>query len=448
MNRALNLLFACYTLLAAAAALAQGKFEELSFTAEDGVARPYIVYTPSSIREGEQRPLLVHLHGAISSPNIRANPLASAQRSSFLKLADAGRYYVLFPYGQKNAGWFDPVGVNMVLGEVDETLRRFPADPDRVILSGFSDGGSGTFYIAATRPGRFAGFLAMNGSLPVAAHLGTDPLYPANLNRKPLYVINTRSDMLYPAQMMEPVIRLLSQLVPLENSTPEGGHDMRYLEAEIPKLTSFIDNTVRKAEPSLSWEAAKPSGTGWLFIERLRPEEAPQQWHTPYSLNMRNTRASFGMGFDPAYRGGLRVAHTGKAGSTAERMGVRPGDIIVKMGSTPMDNPYAPYTYLAGKQAGDEAELTVLRDGRETVLRGHFNPPYSYEVFEKQPVSGAVRASLQAGRLTVAASRVAAVRIDFDRLPPHPETLTLSINGHEQTVRARGEQVFEVPLRH
>ncbi|QMT41026.1 PHB depolymerase family esterase [Neisseria shayeganii] len=446
MNTIRILLTALLCWVSAAAAAQSGSFQTFRFTAQDGQERPYIVYTPPHVEAGEPRPLLVHLHGAIASPQIRSDPLASVQRSSFLKLANAGRYYVLFPFGQKDAGWFDPVGVNMVLGEVDAVLRDFPAaDPDRVFLSGFSDGGSGTLYLAATHPDRFAGFIAMNGSLPVAAHLGSTPVYPQNFNRKPLYIINTRSDMLYPADMMQPVAEELRRHHPnLIFSTPEGGHDMRYLPQEIPALTAFIDRHRRQTATQLVWESSGEAANGseWLHIERLKPQATPQAWHRPYRLTLFNNKASFGMAFDPAYRNGLKVAGFGKENSTAQNIGVRIGDIVLKMGETAMNHPYAPYLYLADKRAGDPVDITVLRDGRETVLRGRFNEGYHYQVFEKQPVSGKIRARIDRGRLLVDTSRVAAFRIDFSRLPQPVHSIVINGKTHP-AASLSGSQLFE-----
>ncbi|EGV36830.1 PDZ domain-containing protein [Neisseria weaveri] len=425
---------------------AEAQFHRFSLTASDGKDRPYIVYTPAGVAADEKRPLLVYLHGAVSSPDIPAEPLDKVRRSSFLKLADAGRYLVLFPFGQKGAAWFDSVGTDMVFKQINEVEKQFAVDADKVFMSGFSDGASGTLYLAATHPERFAGFIALNGSLPVAAHLGESPVYPENINHKPLYMINTQGDMLYPAAMMRPVVDFLRQRHSrLAFQEPEGNHNMAYLEQVLPELRQFVEQNSRHITESLVWESSvAPSGTDWLRIVRLAPDKAAKPWHGKNSLKMFNGKASFGMKFDPAYKNGLKVAETTAKG-TAAKMGVQPGDIILKMGDTVMNHAYAPYRYLAGKKAGDETELTVARQGRELVLKGRFNPGYQYEVFEKQPVSGKIRATLQGGKLVVETSRIAAFSIDFDRLPNRGGDMTLVVDGKAGRVVAKGVQTFEVP---
>lgn len=414
-------------------------------TAADGIERPYVLYTPPQHGDGQKRTLIVHLHGAISRPQISTDPEAAARRSPVLKLTQNGCCYVLFPYGQQGAGWFDETGTEMVMAQIDRISRDFPVDTDKIFLSGFSDGASGTFYFAATRPERFAGFIALNGSLPVAAHLGAQPLYPANSGNKPFYIVNTDQDILYPAAAAQPIIAELSRHNRnITFKTPAGGHDMRYLDSYTSELSAFIADNRRQTPHRLDWQGGAGSGTEWLQLLRLQAENTPPApWHVPYSLRLRNEKAGFGIRFDNSYQQGLKIAGFA-ADSSAEKMGARPGDIILKMGDIAIDNPYAGYRYLGNKRAGDEAELTVLRDGREIRLNGRFNEGYEYEVFEKQPFSGRIRAQLDGSRLTVETSRVAAFAVDFDKLGVSGQELTLVLNGRARPIQARGRQEFTV----
>jgi len=47
---------------------------------------------------------------------------------------------------------------------VDDTLRDYRADPDRVYLTGLSYGGFGTWYLAAARPDRWAAVAPICGA--------------------------------------------------------------------------------------------------------------------------------------------------------------------------------------------------------------------------------------------------------------------------------------------
>jgi S1-C subfamily serine protease len=58
-----------------------------------------------------------------------------------------------------------------------------------------------------------------------------------------------------------------------------------------------------------------------------------------------------------------------RAGSPAEKAGLRAGDVIIKIGNLPIKNVYD-YTYALGElRAGEEIEVVIRRDGREQTLR-------------------------------------------------------------------------------
>lgn len=423
-----------------------GTFDQFTITTRDGIERPYIVYTPPSIDKQSKRPLIIYLHGAVSSASMRIDPLGAAKRSPMTKLADERGYYVLYPYGQKGATWFDPVGLDMVLSELHRVQQQYPIDVDKVFVSGFSDGGSGAFYMATTCSTPFAGFIALNGSVSVAANIGTSPVYLENINGKPLYIVNTLSDMLYPVQMMQPTIDKIREYQPLAIfRTPEGNHEMSYFPQLRSEIGAFVDEHRRTPATSISLECADTTSNSydWLTIDKLAPEQAPQPWHTPYTLRMRNDKASLGIEPDPAHRGeGMLVKGFGKR-SAGRDMGVQAGDLILRMEETAINNRFASFTYLASKKAGDSTALTIKRGADTLVLEGKFPDGYEYEVFAKQPLSGKVRATLSGQMLDISTSRVAEITIDFARLPVKPKSkLTLSINGHKTRIRATGRQTF------
>jgi phospholipase/carboxylesterase len=75
---------------------------------------------------------------------------------------------------------------------LDEALERYPIDPERLVLGGFSQGGFMAYQIALRRPERFAGLLAMSSWLP--AELAEDiPSSPAHA-QLPTLVIHGSDD--------------------------------------------------------------------------------------------------------------------------------------------------------------------------------------------------------------------------------------------------------------
>ncbi|VEI58012.1 Poly(3-hydroxybutyrate) depolymerase [Pasteurella multocida] len=430
-------------------AMAQGEFKSFEYQGEDGQKRPYILYVPKNLEQGKKHPLVVYLHGAVSATTLRINPLESAQKSPLVKLADEGGYYVLFPYGQKGATWFEPNGIKMVLAEIDKIKQEVAVNEDKIFLSGFSDGGSGTLYFATTQSSPFAGFISLNGSLSVAATIGKSPVYLENLNHKPLYIVNTQSDMLYPVRLMQPTIEKIKEYhSDVVFRSPEGNHEMSYFPTIAAEVKAFIDNHQRQPITKISFESADDFSNkfAWLKITKLNPAETAKEWHTPYELKMVNDKASFGMILDASYTGkGMKVSSFNKKGSAAEKMGVQAGDIILKMEDTELDHRYAAFNYLSTKKAGDKTTLTVERNSQIFTLSGQFPEGYEYQVFAKQPISGKVRAEVNENRLLIETSRVSELEIDFSLLPFKADSMIeLELNGKIQQVKPENMQTFTI----
>jgi phospholipase/carboxylesterase len=99
-----------------------------------------------------------------------------------------GRFLVLCPQGQVEVplgpmagyGWFpltmgaapDPAafsaGVEDARGFLDAALRRYPVDPNKLVMFGFSQGGVIAYALALAEPERFAALVALSSWLPPA----------------------------------------------------------------------------------------------------------------------------------------------------------------------------------------------------------------------------------------------------------------------------------------
>ena len=425
----------------------KGKFNEFSLKCTDNIERPYIIYTPEKVTS--KSPLLVYLHGAISSKHLKKDPLAYMKRSPLIKVAEKGGFRLLFSFGQKNATWFDTVGVNMVLDEIEDITANFKIDKNKIFLSGFSDGGSGTLYFSMTQPHLFAGFISMNGHLKVATQLGTSLVYPQNMNNKPLYIINTKGDLLYPSDKLKPIIGLLK-----ENNSKlsfidlEGNHEMSYLSYQQDSIIEFIRSNYRQSALNISWESADlfSNTIDWLTIKKIDTTITAQKWHSKYKLKLFNDKASFGIKYDYSYQGkGLKVAGFKSDSCTAQTMKVHKGDIIILMEQDSIKNGYSPYYYKAKKKAGEQTSITLLRDGEKKVLQGQFSKGYSYELFDKKIKSAKILASYAHQKINIKTSCVAQFTIDFSQLPLiNNNSIEVSINGKTHRVKPKGIKEFNI----
>ncbi|WP_217143798.1 PHB depolymerase family esterase [Streptomyces sp. AC627_RSS907] len=134
----------------------------------DGHSRGYLLHRPAAA-DGP-RPLVIAFHG-------RGSDAAELREQSRLERAAGARgMLVAYPEGLAN-GWGagtrateqrpDPdLDVRFTEALIKHLVRTERADPERVYVAGFSNGGSMALRMAAQRPGLLAGAASVSGQLP------------------------------------------------------------------------------------------------------------------------------------------------------------------------------------------------------------------------------------------------------------------------------------------
>ena len=142
----------------------------------EGTGYPYVLLPPLEIVKGEKYPLVLFLHGAgeRGTDNER-------QKGHFPDRMASEWYresfpcYVLAPQCPKGVTWADvnyaaPENkpepsdpMQAVIAALGEVVRDHPIDTDRMMLTGLSMGGYGTFDLAARHPDWFAAAAAVCG---------------------------------------------------------------------------------------------------------------------------------------------------------------------------------------------------------------------------------------------------------------------------------------------
>jgi predicted peptidase len=129
-------------------------------------------------------------------------------------LAELGAVMVA-PDSLNGGSWDTPQNEEAVLWLIDAVKRSYNVDPRKVIVTGFSMGGAGTWHFAGKYPDRFA------AAVPVA---GRPPATAANW-RVPIFAVHSRSDRVVPIGPTEKRIDELkragvsAQLVALDSPT-------------------------------------------------------------------------------------------------------------------------------------------------------------------------------------------------------------------------------------
>ncbi len=138
--------------------------------------------------DGEKKPLFVHLHGAAAG-----NPNAHKSTSCFMEPGlENIEAYVISPNGGLNF-WEEPINQSQVIGLVTFALKFWNIDPKKVVVTGYSNGGNGSWFFAETQPQIFSAGIPMASSYTTLGPDGT----PRKIDT-PLYVIHGENDALFP----------------------------------------------------------------------------------------------------------------------------------------------------------------------------------------------------------------------------------------------------------
>jgi hypothetical protein len=141
----------------------------------DGTAQPYHLSIPAAYDPSKPIPLVVYLHGhSHDTPDLgltwvggNDRPAGAAGNGGSIRVEAFGR-------GNNNFRW---AGETDVLEVIASVRKRYNIDPDRILLSGFSMGGAGTWQIGLHNPDLFCGLEVDAGV--IGTRLNLDGLTPA-----------------------------------------------------------------------------------------------------------------------------------------------------------------------------------------------------------------------------------------------------------------------------
>ncbi|MGH8122809.1 MAG: hypothetical protein ACREPT_08555 [Rudaea sp.] len=128
----------------------------------DSLHVPYRAIVTPGREHNERLALIVFLHGDWQDGTDNESQLGGYGNGS-LELVDqaiAGGIPLVYIAPETTHGYWPPARVAAV---VRDALRRFPIDPRRVVLTGISDGGTGTWDALKTWPACFAAAVPMSG---------------------------------------------------------------------------------------------------------------------------------------------------------------------------------------------------------------------------------------------------------------------------------------------
>jgi phospholipase/carboxylesterase len=186
-----------------------------------GPGREVLLHVPSETRAGAPARLVLSLHGAGGDARAGLGPL--------VPLADAHRLLVLAPASQGRTwdvilgGWGPDV--RRIDDALEDVFSSYPVDPQRLAISGFSDGASYALSLGLANADLFTHILAFSPGFVV-------PVRPAGTPS--VFVSHGRADEVLPIDRTTRRIvpRLRSAGIPVEVHEFDGGHTVPATIAE------------------------------------------------------------------------------------------------------------------------------------------------------------------------------------------------------------------------
>lgn len=127
-----------------------------------GRAGRYALFIPAGYDRERRWPLVLFLHGSGESGDNGTRQLTIGLPRHLLWDSAEWPCFVLMPQkASRDAQWDDDAPV--ILAMLDRIEREYSIDPDRVVLTGLSQGGHGCWSINAAAPGRFAALAPVCG---------------------------------------------------------------------------------------------------------------------------------------------------------------------------------------------------------------------------------------------------------------------------------------------
>jgi dienelactone hydrolase len=208
---------------------------------KDNPQIPYLFRIPLSYHEDQPAPLLIYLSGGAG---LAIDGVNSAQ-----DVVSETDYLVLYP--QAADYWWKPEVARRFDVVLNDVLRRYNVDRDRIYLTGFSNGGTGALYFASLWPQRFAAVVSLMGAGQCNEQVRAGL---PNLRNLPLLLVHGADDPritpdcstttqatftdLHPA--VKPEIRIL----------PKRGHDIT-LQSDDGLTEAFFQNKLRNTFPRM-----------------------------------------------------------------------------------------------------------------------------------------------------------------------------------------------------
>ena len=170
-----------------------------------GIRMAYAAFVPKSYQPGTPTPLILALHfGGTVTPTYGRDFADLLVRPALSELEA-----IIVAPNCPGRGWRDPMSETAVLKLMEIVAKRFTVDGKRIVVTGFSMGAVGTFFMAAKHPEIFSAAVVVSG-IPNENDI-------SGLKGVPFYIIHSAGDEVFPIEDARAAFgKLRTQGVPFE----------------------------------------------------------------------------------------------------------------------------------------------------------------------------------------------------------------------------------------
>lgn len=179
----------------------------------------YLLFLPKDYgKDNRKWPVMMFLHGSgergddLNLVKVHGPPKLVESRPDF-------PFIVVSPQCPKDHSWSGEIQPHLLVELLDNVLTRFATDHQRVVVTGLSMGGFGSWTLAARYPGRFA------AAVPICG--GGDPDDASKMTSVPFWVFHGAKDTGVPLKLSEEMVAAVTNAGGSAKLTvyPEAGHD-------------------------------------------------------------------------------------------------------------------------------------------------------------------------------------------------------------------------------
>ena len=179
----------------------------------EGVFWKFRLIVPAGATADNKRPMVLRLHGAAQA----GGETAHQSTACLVEPAFEGKDVFILSPNSNGALWYEQSNQVQVLALLDLTTSKFNIDEDKMVVTGYSDGGNGSWFYAQYYENLVTAAIPMASSYNSSNSSGE-----VNKINVPLYVIHGSEDDLFPIDITKGFV----------DESVEAGSDITFVVAD------------------------------------------------------------------------------------------------------------------------------------------------------------------------------------------------------------------------